>query len=64
MNDLIRVSEAATVYGCDRRRIYQLISEGKLKKIEKFGLILVKKSKVIELSLTVTPRGVPRKGKM
>ena len=61
MKELIRVSEAAGVYGCDRRRIYQLISEGKLKSYEMFGLILVEKNDVLELSMTITPRGVPRK---
>jgi hypothetical protein len=60
---LVPVRAAAEIYGCDRRRIYQLINEGRLKAIGFYDKMLVSVDDVLRLSREIKPRGIPRKEK-
>ena len=61
LEGLVTVRSAAEIYGCDRRRIYQLIKERKLKAINFYDKILVSEDEVLRLSKEIIPRGMPRK---
>lgn len=61
LEGLVAVPVAAEIYGCDRRRIYQLINEGRLKAIGFYNKMLVSEDDVLRLSKEIIPRGVPRK---
>lgn len=61
LEGLVTVRGAAELYGCDRRRIYQLIKEKKLKAISFYTTMLVSDEDVLRLSKEIIPRGMPRK---
>lgn len=50
MKDPIRISEAATLYGCSRNRVYELIRSGKLKSEEMLGLAVVSRENILQIS--------------
>ena len=58
---MLRVSEAADVFGCTRQNLYRLIKEKKLKAYNRYGLTLVDIDEVERLKDEIIPRGVPRK---
>ena len=59
--ELIRIPEAAKIYGCSRQNLYQLIDKGKLKAYEMYGLKLIDRGEVERLRDELKPRGTPRK---
>jgi len=57
---LIRIPEAAKVYGCSRQNMYRLVSEKKLKSYKRYGVTLVDKMEVERLKDEIKPHGNPR----
>ncbi len=58
---LLRVNEAADIFGCTRQNLYRLIKEKKLKAYKRYGLMLVDVDDVKRLKDEIIPRGTPRK---
>jgi excisionase family DNA binding protein len=58
---LLRVNEAADIFGCTRQNLYRLIKEKKLKSYKRYGLMLVDIDEVERLKDEIIPRGTPRK---
>ena len=58
---LLRVNEAADIFGCTRQNLYRLIKENKLKTYKRYGLMLVDIDDVKRLKDEIIQRGTPRK---
>lgn len=58
-DELVTIQEAATLRGVTRTRIYQWVSEGRLRKEEKYGRSVVYRDEV--LAIEALPSGRPRK---
>jgi len=50
MNDFMRMSEAAKLYGCNRARIYKMVKDGRLASQKICGLAVVSRAEVEALS--------------
>ncbi|MHC4395639.1 MAG: helix-turn-helix domain-containing protein [Planctomycetota bacterium] len=58
---LLRVAEAAEIYGCTRQNLYHFIADRKLKTYKRYGITLVDVNEIERLSGINKPRGNPRK---
>ena len=62
-NDYCNAKEAAKLYGCTQKRIYQLAKEQEIEAVKLWGFKVFKKDSVIEASKRIQPTK-PRSGKV
>jgi hypothetical protein len=58
---LMRIPEAAQIYGCTRQNLYRFIKEKQLKVYKRYGIKLVDVRDIERLRDEIKPRGIPRK---
>lgn len=63
-DDLIRVTDAAKIYGCTRQNIHALIRRGRLFRYVVNGVLYVRECEVRAFAEATISRGIPRGSKL